>query len=650
MREQAFLPAGQEHGVELQPLGGVQRHDRRLLFLLAGLLHVHHQRDVLEETFHGLELVHGAHEFLQVLQPGGCLRVLVLLVHFRIAGLVQNDLRHLGVGQGVDLGAPAGEGGQQVRERLPCLVGQFFRLDDVQRGAVQRGAGGPGNGVNLLDRVVANAALRGVDDALEGEIVVWRHGDLEIGQRIADFGALIEARAADHAVRQAERDEAVLESAHLERGAHENGHFLKRGAGALGLLDVLADGAGFLVAVPVAAHPHFLAGVLVGPQCLAKAAFIVGDQAGGRAEDVGRGAVVRLQPYDARAGEVLLEAQDVVDLRPAPAIDRLVVVANAADIAVALRQQPEPQVLRHVGVLVLVHQHVLELLLVLGKHVRIFLEQAQALEQQVAEVDGVQHLQPRLIVGIELRALAVAIGGAFAGRHLVRRQAAVLPAVNVSGELAGRPALLIDALGLDELLQQAQLIVGVENREVRLQANQLGVAAKHLHAYGVEGAEPGHALDHAADEAANALLHFARGLVGEGDGEDLAGPRLALGEDVGKPGGQHPRLAGARTRQHQQRAVQRFDGGALLGVERAQVGRRGRGCGSCGDTGTGLGGCVGHECLYSTCTHGFEGFALFEEWKDHKIWLRNSRVRGSFAFLKKVAGGPCSTITPRSVK
>ena len=28
VREQAFLPAGQEHGVEFQPLGGMQRHDR----------------------------------------------------------------------------------------------------------------------------------------------------------------------------------------------------------------------------------------------------------------------------------------------------------------------------------------------------------------------------------------------------------------------------------------------------------------------------------------------------------------------------------------------------------------------------------------------------------------------------------------------
>ena len=35
---------------------------------------------------------------------------------------------------------------------------------------------------------------------------------------------------------------------------------------------------------------------------------------------------------------------------------------------------------------------------------------------------------------------------------------------------------------------------------------------------------------------------------------------------------------------------------------------------------------------------------------DHRIWLRNSRVLGSRASVKKVDGGPCSTITPRSVK
>src|SRR5664279_4624496 len=41
MREQAFLPAGQEHGVEFQPLGRMQRHDVDRLLAL-GAVAVHH--------------------------------------------------------------------------------------------------------------------------------------------------------------------------------------------------------------------------------------------------------------------------------------------------------------------------------------------------------------------------------------------------------------------------------------------------------------------------------------------------------------------------------------------------------------------------------------------------------------------------------
>ena len=72
-------------------------------------------------------------------------------------------------------------------------------------------------------------------------------------------------------------------------------------------------------------------------------------------------------------------------------------------------------------------------------------------------------------------------------------------------------------------LHEADLVVGVEDGEVRLQADQLGVAAQDLGADGVEGAEPGHALGGAADQRADALLHLARGLVGEGHGQDLRG-------------------------------------------------------------------------------------------------------------------------------
>ena len=144
------------------------------------------------------------------------------------------------------------------------------------------------------------------------------------------------------------------------------------------------------------------------------------------------------------------------------------------------------------------------------------------------------------------------------------------------GQLPRRPAVLVEAFGLDHLLQQADLVVGIEDGEAGLEADQLGVAAQDLDADGVERAEPRHALDGAADELADALLHLARRLVGEGDGEDLAGEGAAGGEDVGDARRQHARLAGAGAGQHQHRAVERFDGRALLGIEAVEIGGRRR--------------------------------------------------------------------------
>ena len=54
------------------------------------------------------------------------------------------------------------------------------------------------------------------------------------------------------------------------------------------------------------------------------------------------------------------------------------------------------------------------------------------------------------------------------------------------------------------------------------------------------------------------------------------------GEDVGDARRQHARLAGAGAGQNQHRAVERFDGRALLRIEAVEIGRRGlRGCEPC---------------------------------------------------------------------
>ena len=119
----------------------------------------------------------------------------------------------------------------------------------------------------------------------------------------------------------------------------------------------------------------------------------------------------------------------------------------------------------------------------------------------------------------------------------------------------GEKHFLINPFGLDQLLQHAQLIVGVDDREIGLEADQFGVAAQHLGGNRVESAEPGHALDRRADQLADTLAHFARGAVGEGDAEDLAWPGQAAAHQMRQPAGERRRLAGTGTRQHQHRAL-----------------------------------------------------------------------------------------------
>src|SRR4030095_8293240 len=214
--------------------------------------------------------------------------------------------------------------------------------------------------VNRCVRLVAQAALGLVDDPLEGEVVRRLIDQAKIGNRVADFRALVEAKAAHDLVGEADGDEPLLELAGLELSANEDGSVVERAAAAQVGLDLFADPARFLWGVPDADHLNPIALVEVGPQRLAEAAGIVGDKAGGGGEDVRGGSVVLLEPNHLRAREILLEAENVGDFGPAPRIDRLVVIADAAQVAMRLGQQLQPVILRSIGVLIFVDQYISE--------------------------------------------------------------------------------------------------------------------------------------------------------------------------------------------------------------------------------------------------------------------------------------------------
>ncbi len=279
-----------------------------------------------------------------------------------------------------------------------------------------------------------------------------------------------------------------------------------------------------------------------------------------------RRAVVLLEPDDLGAREIGFEAQDVADLGAAPAIDRLVVVADAAQIAVLLRQEAEPQILRDIRVLVFVHQDIAEALLVLLEDRRIGAEQRQVVQQEVAEIGGVERQEPLLVEPVERDGAASRDLARLGVGHLVGDEAAVLPALEQSVERARRRGAVVHALGLGDLLDEAQLVVRVQNREIGFEAHRLGVAAQDARRDRMERAEP-EPVGGAADHALEPLLHLERRLVGEGDGDDLRREGAPRAEDIGEPRRQHARLARAGAGQHQDRSLDRFDGRALRLVE-----------------------------------------------------------------------------------
>ena len=464
----------------------MQRHDGHAIFRFAGGC-LHDERDVFEKGAQILEILHRAHEFLQVLKPASRVSRAVSLPHRRVAAFLQDGFAKLMMGGGVEHRSPAGEAVDQVAQGLARLRLQLLRLDDEAHGLDHRNLLPPRIFMHDRDRGIAKAALWYVDDALEGEIIGRLADAAKIGERIADFGALIEARTADDAIGNADRDETLLEFPHLKRGTHKNGHLVERMVLVLELFDLLGHQPGFLFRIPRAGDGHFLAMLAIGEQRLAKPALIVGDEMRGGGEDVPGRAVIALELDHGRAGKIMLEAQDIVDLRPAPAIDRLVVVADAADVAAALRQQSQPEILRDIRVLVLIDEDVAEAVLVIGEHIGVRPPDAQAMQQQVAEIAGVQRFHPGLVGGVELAPLAVGENACLAGRHRIGCQAAVFPSIDEAGKHPGRPALVVDVFGAQHLLHQADLVVGVENGEIGAKPDELGMAAQQLGRDRMEG-------------------------------------------------------------------------------------------------------------------------------------------------------------------
>ncbi len=286
----------------------------------------------------------------------------------------------------------------------------------------------------------------------------------------------------------------------------------------------------------------------------------------GRVEDQLRGAVVLFQLDDGGVGVVGLEVEDVAQVRSAPAVDRLVVIADHRQVAVLLGEELDPQVLGTVGVLVLIDVQVAPALLVAREHRRRLPEEAHGLQQQVIEVEGVGGLETSVVARIGGGVAALEIATCLLVR-LGRADHVVLPAAD--GREHGRGSQLAGTLQLQitqHLLDDAGLVVGVVDGEARVDADGGAVATQHARAECVEGAH-GHAAALRTDQGEDALAHLGGGLVGEGHRQDLPRLHALHPHEVGDAMGQDTRLARAGAGEDQKWSLGGRDRAGLLGVE-----------------------------------------------------------------------------------
>jgi hypothetical protein len=157
---------------------------------------------------------------------------------------------------------------------------------------------------------------------------------------------------------------------------------------------------GFLLAVLAHGHRDRVAVAEVGPQLLVEQLLVVRDHGVRRLEDAHRRAVVLFELDQLEVRVVARQAAQVLDVGAAPAVDRLVVVADRGERRARAGELLEQAVLAGVGVLVLVDEQVAQAVLPFVEHFRVLVEQLDRQRDEVVEIDRLIRLERRRVAGV----------------------------------------------------------------------------------------------------------------------------------------------------------------------------------------------------------------------------------------------------------
>ena len=228
-------------------------------------------------------------------------------------------------------------------------------------------------------------------------------------------------------------------------------------------------------------------------------------------------------------------------------------------------QQVDQFVLHPIRILIFVDQDVLPAALVEFEYAGKSLEEFDDLEQDVAEIECVRVHEHLLVEAVDPRVEfaidVIGLFGSLGGQH-----ARILPLIDAPANSLGIVRFRIQALPLERLLDQAQAVGIIVDHEAATPSQVADIPAQNPNADIMEGPD----CDFpqlGSQDFRDTLLHFARRLIGKGDGEQGLGGNSTGSDQVGDAAGENPRFAAPRPGKHQQRPLRILHGVPLFVIQ-----------------------------------------------------------------------------------
>jgi len=211
---------------------------------------------------------------------------------------------------------------------------------------------------------------------------------------------------------------------------------------------------------------------------------------------------------------------NILHFGAAPAINGLIVIPHHEQIVALSGQQSQPSVLDGVGILKLIHQDMGKALLIMVQDIQPVPQQLVGTQQQFGKIHRPGTVAGILVGLIDRYHPALVVIPAII--QMLRSTPLILLAVYKPLRLPGRPFCIIQVHLPDNPLEQAKLVIRIQDLEGLGQTCLLPMGSQQAMGQAMEGTDP-HAPHRLVQQCLYAVPHLPRCLIGEGYRQNVPG-------------------------------------------------------------------------------------------------------------------------------